>query len=227
MNFFKKSLTYLGHRISEGGIETDDSKIKVICNWPTPKTVPEVRSFLGFTNYYCQFIYKYIQIIWALYWLILGENASKKNRAILWDDECEEAFRKLKEICTSTPILAYADFSKPFYCIPMHAHWDWDQSYVKIRMGFDCIIGYVCRSLSKTEWEYLVHKLEFLALNWPIMEQFHEYLYGNNFVVYTDSNPLTYVLPSTKFDATGHLWLLGWQIIILPWAIDQERKRWM
>ena len=44
-DFFKKLLTYLGHRISEGGIETDDSKIKVIHKWPTPKTVTEVKSF--------------------------------------------------------------------------------------------------------------------------------------------------------------------------------------
>ena len=102
--FFKKS---------EGGGETDDSKIKVIWECPTPKTVTEVRSFLGFTSYYHQFIYKYAQLAWPLYKLISGENTSKQNKAITWD-ECEEAFRKLKEICTTTPILAYADFSKPF-----------------------------------------------------------------------------------------------------------------
>ena len=49
---FKKSLTYLGHTISEGGIEADQSKLKVTREWPTPKTVTEVRSFLGFTDYY-------------------------------------------------------------------------------------------------------------------------------------------------------------------------------
>ena len=43
---FRKSLTYLGHRISERGTKTDDSKIKVICEWPTPKTVTKVRGFL-------------------------------------------------------------------------------------------------------------------------------------------------------------------------------------
>ena len=80
--FFKKSLTYLGHRISEAGIETDDRKVKLICEWPVPKTVPEVRSFLGFTNYYCRFIYKYAQVTWPLYKLISVENASQKNKVI-------------------------------------------------------------------------------------------------------------------------------------------------
>ena len=52
VSFFKKSLTYLGHKISEGGIETDSRKIKIIQEGPVLKTVTEVRSFLGFTNYY-------------------------------------------------------------------------------------------------------------------------------------------------------------------------------
>ena len=81
--FYKKSLTYIGHSISEGGIETNDSKIKVIWEWPTPKTVTEVRSFLRFTNYYHHFFYKYTQVTWPLYRVISGENAAKKNKAIM------------------------------------------------------------------------------------------------------------------------------------------------
>ena len=50
---------------------------------------------------------------------------------------------------------------------------------------------------------YDTHKLEFLALNWSIMERFHEYLYGGHFEVYTDNNPLTYILTTAKLDATG------------------------
>ena len=60
----------MGHRISEGGIETDDSKIKVICKWLTPRTDG---SFLGFTNYYHRFIYKYAHGALPLYQFIVGE----------------------------------------------------------------------------------------------------------------------------------------------------------
>ena len=52
--------------------------------------------------------------VWPLYKLISEENTLKKNKTIEWDGECEEVFRYLKDICTSTHILAYADFSKPF-----------------------------------------------------------------------------------------------------------------
>ena len=61
----------------------------------------------------------------------------------------------------------------------------------------------------KTEKNYDTHKLEFLALKWSVTERFHEYLYGGCFDVYTDNNPLTYILSSAKSDATGQRWIAG------------------
>ena len=111
----------------------------------------------------------------------------------MWDGECEEAFRKLKEICTFTPILVYADFSKPFklhtdtYTLGLGA------VLYQSQVGVDHIIWYASRSLSKMEHKYPAHKLEFLNLKWAITEPFHEYLPGNNFIICTDNKPLTYV----------------------------------
>ena len=108
--FFKQELTYLGHVVSKNGIQTDSKKGEAICKWPVPTNVTEVQSFLGFTNYYQRFIKKYAQVAKPLYRWILGENGSKKQKLVKWDSECQEAFDKLKELCTTTPILAYADF---------------------------------------------------------------------------------------------------------------------
>ena len=93
--------------------------------------------------------------------------------------------------------------------------------------GIDHIIGYTRRSIIRTKHKYLGNKLEFLALKWAIIEQFHEYLYGNNFVIYMDNNLVTYAITSAKLYANFITWLLVWQIIILPCAIDQERQMWM
>ena len=71
------------------------------------------------------------------------------------------------------------------------------------------MISYACRSLTKSETKYLVHKLEFICLKWAITEHIHEYLYGNTFDVYTDNNPLTYVITTAKFDAMGNRWIAG------------------
>ena len=57
---------------------------------------------------------KYAQMAKPLYKLISGENAAKKQNLSKWDSECQEAFDKIKEMCTTTPILPYADFGQPF-----------------------------------------------------------------------------------------------------------------
>ena len=69
------------------------------------------------------------------------------------------------------------------------------------------VIAYGSRTLSKPKRNYDTHKLEFLALKWSITERFHEYLYGGHFEVYTDNNPLTYILTTAKLDATGQRWV--------------------
>ena len=77
--FFKSKVNYLGHIVSKEGIETDPKKIEATEKWPVPKTVTEVRSFLGFTNYYCKFIPRYAQEAKPLNQLVSGENANKKK----------------------------------------------------------------------------------------------------------------------------------------------------
>ena len=63
--------------------------------------------------------------------------------------------------------------------------------------------------MTKSEAKYPVHKLEFCCLKWAITDQFHGYLYGNIFDVYTDNNPLTYILTTAKLDAMVHRWTAG------------------
>ena len=101
----------------------------------------------------------YAQVIQPLYGIISGQNASMKNKTIVWDGECDEAFRKLKEICTSIPILAYANFSKPFKWYTDECTLGLGAFLYQNQDGVECIIDYASRSLSKTEHKYQVHKL--------------------------------------------------------------------
>ena len=75
--FFKSRISYLGHIVSSSGIETDPRKVEAVKTWAIPKTVTDVRSFLGFTNYYRRFIKDYAKVARPLNALISGENASK------------------------------------------------------------------------------------------------------------------------------------------------------
>ena len=202
-----QELTYLGHVVSKDGIQTNPKKVEAICKWPIPTNVTEMRSFLGFTNYYGWFLRKYAQVAKSLYKLILGENVSRKCNPIQWDLECQTAFDQLKELCTITPILAYADFTKPFKLHTDASVLGLGAVLYQVHKGIEKVISYASRSLTQSETKYPVQKLEILHLKWAITEQFHEYLYGNTFDIYTDNNPLTYVLTTAKLDAMGHRWV--------------------
>ena len=206
--FFRSSLKYLGHIVSKDGIATDPRKIEAIQKWPRPKTVTDVRSFTGFTNYYRKFIKGYAKIARPLHELTSGNNAKRKTQKVDWNIRCNESFKALKSICSDCPVLAYADYTKPFVL-----HTDASTTglgavlYQKQEDGKERVIAYASRTLNKSERNYDAHKLEFLALKWAITDRFHEYLYGVTFDVFTDNNPLTYILSTTKLDAMGHRWV--------------------
>ena len=137
-----------------------------------------------------------------------GENANKKKTLVDWNDECQEAFKKLKQLCSQTPILAYANYKKPF-----KLHTDASENGLGAVLNqkqdddTDCVIAYASQTLSKSEKNYDAHKFEFLALKWSVTERFHEYLYGRHFEAYTDNNPLTYILTTARLDAARQRWV--------------------
>ena len=140
--------------------------------------------------------------------LTSDENAGKKKAAIKWDSRCQQAFDDLKTLCTMAPILAYADFTKPFKLYTDASSTGLGAVlYQTQEDGTKVVIAYASRSLNKAESHYPAHKLEFLALKWAVVKKFHKYLYGSTFNMYTDNNLLTYVLTTAKLDAASHGWV--------------------
>ena len=94
-----------------------------------------------------------------------------------WTAECQQAFEQLKQLYSQTPILAYTNYKKSF-----KLHTDASENGLgavldqKQASGTDHIIAYASQTLSKSERNYDVHRLEFLALKWSVAERFHEYL---------------------------------------------------
>ena len=210
--FFREEMEYLGHVVSGKGIATNTKKVEAVAKWPTPKTVYDVRSFLGFVGYYRRFIKDFSKIAKPIREVIIGlENQSKrtaKKTFVEWTEAADFAFEHLKTLCISTPILAYPDYKLPFVLHTDSSSEGLGAVLYQKQDGKLRVIAYASRSVSKSESHYPAHKLEFLALKWAVCEKFHEYLYGSNtFEVYTDNNPLTYVLTSAKLDACGQRWV--------------------
>ena len=119
-DFFRTSVKYLGHIVSANGVETDPEKIAVLRDWPQPQSLKELRSFLGFAGYYRRYIDGFSQLAKPLNDLLVGHSTNKTSKSKksatswCWGSEQQSAFDSLLERLSSPPILAYADFSKPF-----------------------------------------------------------------------------------------------------------------
>ena len=206
-NFFKTKISFLGHIVSKEGIPTDPSKVKAVRNWPKPKTLNDVRSFLGFVDYYRKFINNCSSIARPLNSLLQSVDNTKKGiktRFIEWAPDQQMSYDEPKEACCNAPVLAYADYKQPFI---LHTDSFLDGLgavlYQKDGEGKLRVIAYASRSQNKSERNYPAHKLELLALKRVVTDKFKEYLFGTScFDVFTDSNPLTYVFTTANLDAT-------------------------
>ena len=199
-HFFKQSIKYLGHIISAKGVHTDPDKISTVRDWPVPISAKELLSFLGFVGYYRRFIRNFSQIARPLYEVTTGV-PSKRNKIKIcpgfrWGPEQEDAFKKLKNLVTSAPVLAFANFNKPF----IH-HTDASAEslgaclYQQQDDNTERPIAFASRGLSPSERNYPAYKLEFLSLKWAVTDKFQ------------DNNPLTYIFTTAKLDATFQRWV--------------------
>ena len=110
----------------------------------------------------------------------------------------------------SPEVISYPDFNLPFFITCDACDQGLGAVLYQKQNGVSCVISFALRTLSDAERNYHLHsgKLEFLALKWAITEKFTDHLkYGQSFTVYTDNNPLTYVLTTAKLNAVGLRWV--------------------
>lgn len=224
---FKQEVRYVGRLVSAEGVKVDPRDLEAVrtLTSKTPRTVGEVRKVTGFLGYFRSYIQDFSRIARPIYELLQTKpgqiptptrgKGSKRpqlssREPIEWTIEHQRALEQLVDLLTNPPVLAYPDFNLPF-----RLHTDasdqglgavlYQQQNGKLR-----VIGYGSRTLSAAERNYHLHsgKLEFLALKWAVCEKFRDYLYyAPHFTIYTDNNPLTYVMSTAKLNAVGHRWV--------------------
>ncbi|XP_061355879.1 uncharacterized protein LOC133300369 [Gastrolobium bilobum] len=105
--FGVEEIDYLGHKVSHKGVHADTKKIEAMLSWPPPKSIKQLRGFLGLTGYYRRFVQNYATIASPLTDLL-------KQGAFNWGEEAQKAFEFLKMAMASTPVLVLPNFSLPF-----------------------------------------------------------------------------------------------------------------
>ena len=110
--FYLTELGFLGHVVLASGVSVDLGKVEAVMSWERPKSVFEIRSFLGMAGYYMRVIDDFSRLVAPM------RRLTRKEVKFVWDDLCEQAFQELKRRLTSTPILLVPERGQRYtiYC---------------------------------------------------------------------------------------------------------------
>ncbi len=200
--FVKASLVYLGHIISEKGLQPMPEKTQKLRSYPRPTNIKEIQIFLGFCNYYRRYIPDFATLAMPLYKL------TNKNIPFKWTEQCEENFEKLKQSIADDAVLSFPQFDKLFYL-----HTDASEYAIGAVLSQkdeeDNLrpITFESKILSAAQRNYATIEKEFYAIVWAV-QKFRPYLLGQKFEILSDHKPLQW---ASKVRDTGAR-LMRWKL---------------
>src|SRR5882672_10722492 len=202
--FGQPTVEYLGLILSEGHVEMDPVKVAGIRDWPTPRNVTEVQSFVGFVNFYQWFIQDFSHVAKPLHQL------TKKGEAWKWTKDKRKAFEELKQLITSTPILVQPDQSAQF-----RLETDASGYATGVVLSQLCEddkwhpVGFTSKSLSSAERNYKIHDKELLSVVRGL-EEWRHILEGTKHTieVLNDHRNLMYFRESQNLNRRQACWSL-------------------
>ena len=185
--FAQRNVKYLGFIVSNEGLSPDPEKLKAIKEYPQPKDITELRRFVGLASYYRRFVSGFSEIVAPLHKLM------QKDAKFIWNFHCEEAFQKLKEQLTTSPVLAFPNREGQFVLYT-------DASNVGIGAvlaqrspdGGERVISYASKGFCSAEKNWTTTEKEAFAIVWAL-QYFHAYLYGVKVIVYSDHKALNWL----------------------------------
>ncbi|KAJ9512244.1 hypothetical protein QJQ45_012797 [Haematococcus lacustris] len=212
--FFLPSMDFLGHIISAAGIHPDPAKIRAMVDWPVPRNLNDLRSFLGSANYYRRLIHHHAHLILPL------TNLLKAETPWSWGPEQQEAFERVKAALASNPVVRPPDFSRPFTVKT-------DASLYAIGAvlsqrddnGAEYVVAYESRKLQPAEINYPTHDRELLAVVHALTLWRH-YLLGRPFTIETDNCPITHIMTQPHLSARQ----LRWTQLLAPYSFTLVHK---
>jgi hypothetical protein len=184
--FAAKPITFLRHMVSREGIKPDPGKVEAVLRFPTPRSVTNVRSFLGLTGYYRKYVKGYSNITGPLFEL------TKRDAAFVWDRGCEQVYQALKAALVDAPVLTRPDFRQTFWLDV-----DWSPKGVGAILSqkegrCEKVIAYASKSLTEVQKKFHPMEGECYALIWGVMH-FRQYLHMKHFMLRTDHKPLEWL----------------------------------
>lgn len=184
--FYAREFEFLGHIISRDGIRTNPKKIEAVKNFPRPKNMKELQSFLGLCNYYRRFVKSYSHIAKPL------TRLCKKEEPFIWTEFAQNAFEKLKETLAKDVTLAFPDFNQTFYVTTDASDYAVGGVLSQGDIPNDRPICFFSRTLNDAQRRYSVTHRELLAMV-ESTRAFRQYIWGRFFIMITDHKALCYL----------------------------------
>ena len=194
--FWLDKVAFLGHVISDEGVSVDSQKIEAVVNWKTPKNVSEVRSFLGLTGYYRNFVEGFSRIAAPL------TKLTRKDVKYDWVDACQKSFEELKSRLTSARVLALPNGKDGFVIYSDTSR----QGLGCVLMQNDRVIAYASKQPKKHEENYPTHDLELATIVFAL-KIWKYYLYGVPCRIFTDHKSLQYIFTQKELNLRQRRWL--------------------
>lgn len=189
--YSKSKLTFLGHEISGEGMNIDKTKIKDIESFREPRTVSELKSFLGLASYVGSYVPKFADLTAPLRKAISGTT-------LTWEEEQKSAFKRTKDEIVNSTII------QGFFCNDDETFLYTDASpdavgavLTQKKAGVERIISFASKALTKTEAKYAQTQREALGIVWA-GEHFYYYLLGRKFVIKTDAQGVACIYRQPK-----------------------------
>lgn len=216
-HFCVTEVKYLGYMIGNGGIRTDPEKIDAITRWPAPRSIRQVRGFLGLAGWYRRFIKNFSSLTFPI-----TETLSSK-RKFHWTPEADEAFELVKKRLTTAPVLINPDFSKKFF-VHCDAS-DYGIGAVLVQLdenGSERPVAYMSKKLNTAQRNYSVTEKECLAAV-EAVKRFRCYLEMQEFEIVTDHSSLVWLMGQP--DLSGRLARWVFKLQAFKFSVSHRKGR--
>jgi hypothetical protein len=214
--FLRREVKYLGHIVGGGVLRADPEKVDSIVQYPVPKSVRQVRRFLGMCGYYRRYVQNFSDIAVGLTNLLKSPKAK-----FLWTPAANESFEKLKQAMVSSPVLITPDYKKMFIlCCDASKEGVGCVLAQLDEEGHERPVAYMSKRLNSAQRNYSVSELECLAAVLAI-KKFRAYIEGQPFKVITDHASLKWLM--TQKDLTGRL--ARWSLKLQGFNFEIEHRK--